>query len=153
MGAARNRHHPGGGGPLPEDQSRLRGIADTPPGEHIGASVKVCEVERDNDFNYGLDKTKAIYLPHLMAYPQRYLVDPEYRDGAIATATGRFTAHERWFWFHGTGDYADDCMDEFEIVGRNPLDEPIGASAAVAGGRIYIRGQKHLFAIGDAPAS
>ena len=42
---------------------------------------------------------------------------------------------------------------EFEIVGQNPLDEPVGASAAVAGGRIYIRGHEHLFAIGDAPAS
>ncbi len=41
----------------------------------------------------------------------------------------------------------------FEIVGQNPLDEPVGASAALAGGRIYIRGQKHLFAIGAPPAS
>jgi len=40
--------------------------------------AKVCEIERDNDFNYGLDKTKAIYLPHLMAYPFRYVVDPQY---------------------------------------------------------------------------
>lgn len=42
---------------------------------------------------------------------------------------------------------------EFEIVGRNPLDEPVGASAAVVGGRIYVRGHEHLFAIGDASAS
>jgi outer membrane protein assembly factor BamB len=41
----------------------------------------------------------------------------------------------------------------FEVVGQNPLGEPIGASAAVAGGRIYVRGETHLFAIGDAPAS
>jgi quinone-modifying oxidoreductase subunit QmoA len=43
-----------------------------------GECAKVCEIERDNDFNYGIDKTKAIYLPHLMAYPQRYVIDPEY---------------------------------------------------------------------------
>ena len=42
---------------------------------------------------------------------------------------------------------------EFEIVGQNPRDEPVGASPAVAGRRIYIRGHQHLFAIGDAPAS
>jgi quinone-modifying oxidoreductase subunit QmoA len=42
-----------------------------------GDCEKVCEIERDNDFNYGLDKTKAIYLPHLMSYPTRYVVDPE----------------------------------------------------------------------------
>jgi outer membrane protein assembly factor BamB len=39
----------------------------------------------------------------------------------------------------------------FEIVGTNPLGEPVSASAAVAGGRLYIRGERHLFAIG-APA-
>ncbi len=43
-----------------------------------GECAKVCEIERDNDFNYGLDKTKAIYLPHLMAYPFRYVIDPKY---------------------------------------------------------------------------
>ncbi len=43
-----------------------------------GECEKVCEIERDNEFNYGLDKTKAIYLPHMMAYPPRYVVDPKY---------------------------------------------------------------------------
>ncbi len=43
-----------------------------------GDCAEACEIERDNDFNYGLDKTKAIYLPHLMAYPARYVVDPKY---------------------------------------------------------------------------
>jgi outer membrane protein assembly factor BamB len=36
----------------------------------------------------------------------------------------------------------------FEVAGTNPLGEPISASAAVAGGRLYIRGETHLFAIG-----
>jgi hypothetical protein len=35
-----------------------------------------------------------------------------------------------------------------EVVRSNPLGEPIAASFAVAGGRIYIRGESHLFAIG-----
>jgi outer membrane protein assembly factor BamB len=39
----------------------------------------------------------------------------------------------------------------FEVVGTNPLGEPVSASAAVAGGRLYLRGETHLFAIG-APA-
>jgi len=43
-----------------------------------GDCEKVCEIERDNEFNHGLDKTKAIYLPHLMAYPNRYVVDPKH---------------------------------------------------------------------------
>jgi len=37
----------------------------------------VCPSERDNDHNYGLDKTKAIYLPHKMAYPACYVIDRE----------------------------------------------------------------------------
>jgi quinone-modifying oxidoreductase subunit QmoA len=27
-------------------------------------------------FNYGLDKIKAAYLPHQMAYPFQYVIDP-----------------------------------------------------------------------------
>jgi quinone-modifying oxidoreductase subunit QmoA len=29
-----------------------------------------------NRANYGLDRTRAAYLPHAMAYPQRYVLDP-----------------------------------------------------------------------------
>lgn len=43
-----------------------------------GKCAEDCEIERDNDFNKGLDKTKAVYLPHLMAYPFRYVVDPRF---------------------------------------------------------------------------
>jgi hypothetical protein len=35
-----------------------------------------------------------------------------------------------------------------ELVGRNTVDEPVYSSPAIANGRIYIRGEKHLFAIG-----
>jgi outer membrane protein assembly factor BamB len=35
-----------------------------------------------------------------------------------------------------------------EIVRTNSVDEPVYASPAIANGRIYIRGEKHLFAIG-----
>jgi outer membrane protein assembly factor BamB len=36
-----------------------------------------------------------------------------------------------------------------EVLGTNSLGEPIAASAAVAPGRLYIRGERHLFAIGS----
>lgn len=35
-----------------------------------------------------------------------------------------------------------------QVVRSNPLGEPIAASPAVAGGKLYIRGEHHLFAIG-----
>ncbi|WP_066635101.1 CoB--CoM heterodisulfide reductase iron-sulfur subunit A family protein [Desulfolucanica intricata] len=36
-----------------------------------------CPAERSNPFNYGLDKTKAVYLPHEFAFPMQYVIDPE----------------------------------------------------------------------------
>ncbi|MDL1956890.1 MAG: CoB--CoM heterodisulfide reductase iron-sulfur subunit A family protein [Candidatus Desulfofervidus auxilii] len=40
-----------------------------------GKCVEVCPIERDDEFNYGLSKTKAIYLPHEMAFPAKYVID------------------------------------------------------------------------------
>jgi heterodisulfide reductase subunit A-like polyferredoxin len=39
--------------------------------------VKACPVERPDSFNYGVGQTKAIYLPHQMAYPLRYVIDEQ----------------------------------------------------------------------------
>ena len=40
-----------------------------------GECEKVCPAERNNEFNLGLNKTKAIYLPHEMAFPFIYNID------------------------------------------------------------------------------
>jgi outer membrane protein assembly factor BamB len=37
----------------------------------------------------------------------------------------------------------------YEIVRVNTVDEPVYSSLAIANGRIYIRGDKHLFAVGN----
>jgi quinone-modifying oxidoreductase subunit QmoA len=42
-----------------------------------GKCVEACPAERPNDFNYGLDNTRAIYLPHSMAFPMKYVIDTE----------------------------------------------------------------------------
>jgi len=42
------------------------------------ACVEVCPVERPNEFNFGMDKTKAIYLPHDFAFPLRYVIDEKH---------------------------------------------------------------------------
>lgn len=39
------------------------------------ACVDVCPIERQNEFNLGMDKTKAIYLPHEFAFPMKYAID------------------------------------------------------------------------------
>lgn len=40
-----------------------------------GKCVEVCPAERPNEFNYGIDKTKAIYLAHEFAFPMKYAID------------------------------------------------------------------------------
>ena len=42
-----------------------------------GACVDACPEERDNAFNFGMDKTKAIYKSHDHAFPMKYVVDAE----------------------------------------------------------------------------
>ncbi len=42
-----------------------------------GACADVCESEIDNEFNFGMNRTKAAYLPCEMAYPARYVISPE----------------------------------------------------------------------------
>ena len=39
------------------------------------ACVAVCPAERPNAFNFGMGKTKAIYLDHEMAFPMKYAID------------------------------------------------------------------------------
>ncbi len=40
-----------------------------------GECAKVCPAEREDDYNYGMAKTKAAYLPHGMTYPALYAID------------------------------------------------------------------------------
>ena len=40
-----------------------------------GKCEDVCTAERSNDFNYGIDKTKAVYMPHKLAYPSKFVID------------------------------------------------------------------------------
>jgi heterodisulfide reductase subunit A-like polyferredoxin len=39
--------------------------------------VDACPTDRPNEFNYNMDNTKAIYLPHELAFPMRYVIDDE----------------------------------------------------------------------------
>lgn len=47
-----------------------------------GECVAVCPVERPDEFNYGMGKTKAVYLPGPMAMPMTYVIDGEVCPGA-----------------------------------------------------------------------
>lgn len=47
-----------------------------------GDCVEACPAERPNDFNFGMNTTKAIYLPHQMAFPMKYAIDEKACKGA-----------------------------------------------------------------------
>ena len=40
------------------------------------------------------------------------------------------------------------ASDDFQVVAKNKLDEDVAASFALSGGKIYIRGDKHLWCVG-----
>ncbi len=41
----------------------------------------VCPVSRKDDFNYQMKETKAIFLPNLMAFPMKYVIDMDVCQG------------------------------------------------------------------------
>lgn len=49
-----------------------------------GDCAKAVETEFDDEYNLGMKKRKAAYLPHKMAFPQRYVLDPK----AVGTEDG-----------------------------------------------------------------
>ena len=42
-----------------------------------GDCAAVCETEIPNEFNFSMNKTKAVYLPHPMGFPYRYVISPQ----------------------------------------------------------------------------
>ena len=52
------------------------------PGDDLRAAADACTMEIDNPFNYNMNKMKAVYLPHEMSFPMRWVVDP-----ALATSS------------------------------------------------------------------
>ncbi|MFZ2302731.1 MAG: FAD-dependent oxidoreductase [Gallionella sp.] len=60
-----------------------------------GECAKAVEAEIPNPYEYGLSKTRAAYLPHAMAYPMHYVLDPSIigtPDAAKAQAACKYGA-------------------------------------------------------------
>ena len=51
-----------------------------------GDCSEACPDEIDNEFNFGMDKCKAAYLPHEMAFPRRYVINKDALSSAGAEA-------------------------------------------------------------------
>jgi quinone-modifying oxidoreductase subunit QmoA len=50
------------------------------------ACAQACPAERPNEFNFGMDKTKAAYLPFEQAFPFKYVIDANYCKGDCGKA-------------------------------------------------------------------
>lgn len=50
------------------------------------ACSEACPAERPNDYNFGMDTTKAAYLPFNQAFPQKYVIDSNYCKGDCGKA-------------------------------------------------------------------
>ena len=62
-----------------------------------GDCAKVVSAEFDDEHNYGLTKRKGAYLPHVMAHPMRYVIDPRIvgtEDGEKAKVACKYNAVE-----------------------------------------------------------
>jgi quinone-modifying oxidoreductase subunit QmoA len=60
-----------------------------------GDCAKAVGAEFDDEYNYGLTKRKGAYLPHVMAHPMRYVIDPRIvgtEDGQKAKAACKYDA-------------------------------------------------------------
>ncbi len=64
------------------------------------------------------------------------------------TASGVSAGGNLYFTSEEGDTYVVKASDKFELVAQNSLGEYTMASPAIADGVLYIRGQKHLFAIG-----
>jgi len=62
-----------------------------------GECAKVVSAEFADEYNYGLTQRKGAYLPHVMAHPMRYVIDPRIvgtEDGEKAKAACKYDAVE-----------------------------------------------------------
>jgi outer membrane protein assembly factor BamB len=48
--------------------------------------------------------------------------------------------------------YVFEAAPKYRLLAKNSLGEPVFASPAVANGRLYVRGEHHLFCIGPPAA-
>jgi quinone-modifying oxidoreductase subunit QmoA len=60
-----------------------------------GACSEACQTEIDSEYDFGMKKIKAAYLPFNMAFPARYVIDPKIvgtEDGKRAKAACKYDA-------------------------------------------------------------
>jgi outer membrane protein assembly factor BamB len=85
---------------------------------------------------YGLSTGEEIYRQRVEHGGSGFSASPVAADGRIYLSSE-------------DGDmFVVRAGSTFELLGKNPMGEPLMATPAIAGGTMYVRGEKHLFAIG-----
>lgn len=111
-------------------------------------------------------KRKGAFIPSpIVLGDHYYFVEESGVGNCLSTATGAEVWRERLNGKYFSSPFAGDgkvyfanedgvvtvlkAGPKFEVLARNPLGEKLVASPALAGGRIFLRGDKHLYCIGD----
>ncbi|PIE59131.1 MAG: heterodisulfide reductase subunit A [Desulfobulbus propionicus] len=68
-------------------------------GRACASCVEACKDEIDNPFNFGMDRVKALYIPHEMAYPMRFVAE---KDAISEESLAAMKA---------ACDYGEGCVD------------------------------------------
>lgn len=117
--------------------------------------VAACPEERDNAFNFNMDKTKAIYKAHEMSFPMKYVIDPsactkcgkcveacQYNaiDTAMQTETFKVNV-SAIVWTTGWNPYDPTRMENLkynqsDAIITNMMMERLAAPAGPTGGKI-----------------
>ena len=72
----------------------------------------------------------------------------EERFQGVSTTASAFAAEDRIYFASAGRSLVIKAGPKLEVLATNELGEDNGSSAAVSGGRIYLKGRNHLFAIG-----
>ena len=135
-----------------------------------GDCAAACPDEIDNEFNLGMNKCKAAYLPHEMAFPRRYVIAKEAlsTEGAEAVkASCKYDAVDldmksetitlnvaSIVWATGWQPYAPEKMENLNFsksnaVVTNMMIERMAAPNGPTGGKIVVPGSdKEIESIG-----
>jgi outer membrane protein assembly factor BamB len=114
---------------------------------------------------YQVDRTSAPYVPSLVAKGDLvFLWGDRGVVSCMSAGTGKIVWRERVSGnYFGSPVRVSDCVyciaddgdvvtiaasEKFEVLGRSPLGETSRATPAVAGGRMFLRSESHLTAVG-----
>jgi outer membrane protein assembly factor BamB len=123
-------------------------------------------IDQPPELVYKLDKTSAPYVPTMVAKGSLVFL---WGDRGVVTCIDARDGKVHWRQRVGGNYYGSPvrvadvvycassegdivslaASDQFKLLGRSPLGEPSRATPAVVGGRMFVRSNSHLIAVGQ----